>query len=150
MNKRYNITIAILLFVAVILISSINTPEKDYHEEIKDVSLTFSNEKYQKISLDYDNKQLKYEIKKEVKKKEESQYYNLVIEKDKGVSSVSYTKAKCYKNNDNCTLLLPSFIINDSYKLDGIFLNKERVEKNNIELNKDSILEIRTVKISKI
>lgn len=41
MNKRYNITIAILLFVAVILISSLNTPEKDYHEEIKDVSLTF-------------------------------------------------------------------------------------------------------------
>lgn len=104
MNKRYNITITILLFVAVILISSLNTPEKDYHEEIK----------------------------------------------DKGVSSVSYTKAKCYKNNDNCTLLLPSFIINDSYKLDGIFLNKERVEKNSIELNKDSILEIRTVKISKI
>lgn len=65
MNKRYNITIAILLFVAVILISSLNTSEKDYHEEIKDVSLSFSNEKWQKISLDYDNKQLKYEIKKE-------------------------------------------------------------------------------------
>ena len=58
MNKRYNITITILLFVAVILISSLNTPEKDYHEEIKDVSLNFSNEKWQKISLDYDNKQL--------------------------------------------------------------------------------------------
>ena len=77
MNKRYNITIAILLFVAVILISSLNTPEKDYHEEIKDVSLTFSNEKWQKISLDYDNKQLKYEIKKEVKKKEDNKFYKV-------------------------------------------------------------------------